>query len=77
MVKTQVQLPEDDSAGDLTEDQQVKALIEKARHAGYERMVLDSHISMKKAHELYQSFGFRSIEKLKRKCYRINTTSEK
>jgi len=39
----------------------VKVLIEKARHARYERMVLDSHVSMKKAHELYQAIGFQRV----------------
>ena len=33
----------------------VKTLIENARQAGYQRMVLDSHISMKKAHNIEQT----------------------
>lgn len=40
----------------------IQALIENARIAGFERMVLDSHISMKKAHQLYQAFGFKKVE---------------
>jgi len=39
----------------------VKVLIAKARQAKYKRIVLDSHISMKKAHELYHSFGFQKV----------------
>ena len=36
----------------------VNQLVEEARNAGYRRMVLDSHISMKTAHELYEAAGF-------------------
>jgi len=39
----------------------VKVLVEKARHGRYKRMVLDSHVSMKKAHELYQAIGFQKV----------------
>jgi len=39
----------------------VSMLMEEARRSGYRRMVLDSHASMKKAHELYRSAGFRDV----------------
>lgn len=39
--------------------QLVKTLVEEARQSGYQRIVLDSHISMKKAHAIYQAAGFR------------------
>jgi len=39
----------------------VRILIEEARRAGFERMILDSHISMKIAHEIYQTFGFKKV----------------
>lgn len=37
----------------------VQRLVEEARQSGYQRIVLDSHISMKKAHTIYQAVGFR------------------
>ena len=39
----------------------VSMLIEEARRFGYRRMVLDSHASMKRAHELYRSAGFKDV----------------
>jgi GNAT superfamily N-acetyltransferase len=39
----------------------VKMLVEEARQSGYQRIVLDSHISMKKAHAIYQEVGFRLV----------------
>ena len=39
--------------------QLVKMLVEEARQSGYQRIVLDSHSSMKKAHAIYQEVGFR------------------
>ena len=39
----------------------VKMLVEEARQSGYQRIVLDSHISMKKAHAIYQEAGFRVV----------------
>ena len=39
----------------------VRILTEEARRAGFERMLLSSHISMKKAHEIYQTFGFKKV----------------
>jgi len=39
-----------------------KRLIEGARHTGYERIILDSHISMIKAHEIYLSLGFKQVK---------------
>jgi GNAT superfamily N-acetyltransferase len=41
--------------------QLVKILVEEARQSGYQRIVLDSHISMKKAHAIYQEVGFRLV----------------
>jgi putative acetyltransferase len=41
--------------------QLVKMLIEGARQSRYQRIVLDSHISMKKAHAIYQEVGFRRV----------------
>jgi GNAT superfamily N-acetyltransferase len=40
----------------------VGAAIQAARHVGYERLVLDSHISMTGAHGIYRKAGFRTIE---------------
>ena len=37
------------------------ALVEEARRQGYRRIVLDSHMSMTKAHDIYQSAGFRKV----------------
>lgn len=39
----------------------VTAVMDEARACGYRRMVLDSHISMEKAHQLYEAAGFRRI----------------
>ena len=39
----------------------VRALIAEARAAGYRRLVLDSHISMTRAHEIYLAAGFRKV----------------
>ena len=41
--------------------QLVKMLVEEARQSRYQRIVLDSHISMKKAHAVYQEVGFRLV----------------
>ena len=41
--------------------QLVKMLAEEARQSRYQRIVLDSHISMKKAHAVYQEVGFRLV----------------
>ncbi len=41
--------------------QLVKILVEEARQSRYQRIVLDSHISMKKAHAVYQEVGFRLV----------------
>jgi putative acetyltransferase len=40
----------------------VEAAIEEARNAAYTGIVLDSHISMKGAHQLYLSNGFRMTD---------------
>ncbi len=40
----------------------VAKLIEEARRSGYRRLILDSHASMTKAHEIYMAAGFRRIE---------------
>lgn len=39
----------------------VEGLLEEARRSGYTRMVLDSHRSMTKAHEIYRAQGFRTV----------------
>ena len=36
-------------------------VMEEARLAGYKRIVLDSHVSMKTAHAIYEANGFRKI----------------
>jgi ribosomal protein S18 acetylase RimI-like enzyme len=41
--------------------QLVTALVDIARNLGYRRIVLDSHISMTKAHAIYRSAGFRDV----------------
>ncbi len=41
--------------------QLVKMLVEEARQSRYQRIVLDSHISMTKAHAIYQEVGFRRV----------------
>ena len=41
--------------------QLVMALIAEARKFGYQRLILDSHISMTKAHEIYMAAGFRKV----------------
>ena len=41
--------------------QLVAALIAEARNYGYRRLILDSHISMTKAHEIYMAAGFRKV----------------
>lgn len=41
--------------------QLVNRLVEEARTSGYNRIVLDSHRSMKKAHALYQAVGFKRV----------------
>jgi putative acetyltransferase len=42
--------------------QLVAALITEARKIGYQRLILDTHISMTKAHELYVAAGFRKVD---------------
>jgi GNAT superfamily N-acetyltransferase len=42
--------------------QLVESLFQKARFFGYERVMLDSHRSMTKAHEIYRNLGFREVE---------------
>ena len=42
--------------------QLVDAVIETAREMGYQRLILDSHISMKSAHAIYEAAGFRKVE---------------
>lgn len=41
--------------------QLVNRLVAEARLAGYKRMILDSHCSMKKAHALYEAVGFKRV----------------
>jgi ribosomal protein S18 acetylase RimI-like enzyme len=40
----------------------VADLIARARGMGYRRLVLDSHMSMTKAHEIYRAAGFQRVE---------------
>ena len=40
----------------------VRLAIDEARTIGYERMILDSHISMRSAHSIYQSLGFGIVD---------------
>ena len=40
----------------------VEALIAGARTAGYRRIVLDSHVSMTRAHDIYRQAGFRTVD---------------
>jgi carbonic anhydrase len=40
----------------------VATLLDEARKAGYQNMVLDSHISMKAAHRIYHEHGFRDVD---------------
>jgi GNAT superfamily N-acetyltransferase len=42
--------------------QLVAAVVQTARQAGYQRLVLDSHLSMAHAHALYRAAGFRDVE---------------
>ena len=42
--------------------QLVAAVVQAARQAGYQRLVLDSHKSMSHAHALYRAAGFRDVE---------------
>jgi GNAT superfamily N-acetyltransferase len=42
--------------------QLVAALIAEARKFGYQRLILDSHISMTKAHEIYMAAGLRKVK---------------
>ena len=39
----------------------VTKLLDEARQIGYRRIVLDSHISMTKAHEIYRAVGFETV----------------
>jgi GNAT superfamily N-acetyltransferase len=39
----------------------VQTAINEGRNVGYERMILDSHISMRGAHAIYQALGFRFV----------------
>jgi GNAT superfamily N-acetyltransferase len=41
--------------------QLVKILVKEARQSRYQRIVLDSHASMKKAHAIYLEVGFRLV----------------
>src|SRR5262245_28325215 len=40
----------------------VGELVARARNLGYRRLVLDSHISMTKAHALYMAAGFQRVD---------------
>ena len=41
--------------------QLTERLVEDARLCGYKRMVLDSHVSMKSAHQIYHTLGFKIV----------------
>ena len=41
--------------------QLVNVLLDEARQSGYQRIVLDTHISMKKAQAIYEAIGFRVV----------------
>jgi len=41
--------------------QLVDTLVREARQSGYQRLVLDTHISMKAAHALYAAAGFHTV----------------
>ncbi len=41
--------------------QLVNVLIDEARQSGYQRIVLDTHVSMKKAQAIYGAHGFRIV----------------
>jgi putative acetyltransferase len=41
--------------------QLINMLVDEARQSGYQRIVLDTHISMKKAMAMYQAVGFRVV----------------
>lgn len=40
----------------------VSHLMQEARQAGYQRMILDSHITMQTAHDIYEAHGFRRVD---------------
>jgi GNAT superfamily N-acetyltransferase len=40
----------------------VEAVIAEARDCGYRKLVLDSHISMTSAHDIYRKAGFRDVD---------------
>ena len=42
--------------------QLVAAVVQAARQAGCQRLILDSHQSMRHAHALYRAAGFRDVE---------------
>jgi carbonic anhydrase len=43
-------------------EQLARHALSEARAVGYERIVLDSHISMKSAHAIYRALGFRLVD---------------
>ena len=43
-------------------EQLVRTFIAEARSCGYPRAILDSHISMKAAHKIYQEVGFKFVD---------------
>jgi GNAT superfamily N-acetyltransferase len=43
-------------------EQLVDAIVSEARRIGYRRIVLDSHISMTRAHSLYRAAGFSFVD---------------
>jgi len=38
-----------------------KTLADEARAIGYKKIVLDSHVSMSRAHKIYEELGFKRV----------------
>jgi carbonic anhydrase len=50
-----------DKRGHAIEQRLIVQVLDDARKSGYKRVILSSHIAMSKAHELYLSIGFRTV----------------
>lgn len=42
--------------------QLIERLLDEARDCGYRRLILDSHVTMKGAHRLYEAVGFQYVQ---------------